>query len=687
MADALDGAMNIAAEMHAVDSPSLSMADPPHIAREKQQFQGRSYKIASIYLTLTLHGMVVAFFFWLQQYGFDSGCECEACCPTGNPHSPVQLFLIFSAIHLAVLLNFIGPSHPGQRLCCGLSYWVPDQVNAQLSSGALLGIGIVHFFGVAIIEMQSQRLPCSALESVWDQFGLWRNASASPVGPDYGPPDSPNRDTLVQSENASAIIDAINKLGCNGDEWYSEAYETHNSTQLTQGWTLIDRLYFSIVLTTTVGYGTTFVPENPTMRSFVLSFAVYALIIFGAASYMLGNAFTEVIKRIQRIVFPKPASTVVTVGNSDTASAAKFEPPAIYHGARELYFTFLAFVMLNTLSAFIFWNVESAWTLTDALYHCTMTATTIGLGDIAPQTQGGRVFAIFHMLASVVLFGSALGVVISGVERRREEQQKNEMLRKQLDTNMIKSLDRDGDGVDKAEFVLGMLDLLGIVSESDYMPFVRQFEQLDSTGDGKLDKDDLMQLARDNRQKHRLARLRVPSEQERAVSDVHHCAKKLMVPCAILSLSFVWNNIFGFMFLGSGLLSGAAIGSALSAPPTGMHYRVAALLAILTAVSIGAALVFMAIVMSDVALYFEMDPLARERVFSSFDENKVLIPWPDAEYRRAIAEMKNDTVHSWDYVVTMLMYILVQFVALLGHVYLATLCLRVYHKDVAPASA
>jgi len=168
--------------------------------------------------------------------------------------------------------------------------------------------------------------------------------------------------------------------------------------------------------------------------------------------------------------------------------------------------------------------------------------------------------------------------------------------------------------------ISSLVQLLGIVSESDYMPFVRQFEQLDSTGDGKLDKDDLMQLARDNRQKHRLARLRVPSEQERAVSDVHHCAKKLMVPCAILSLSFVWNNIFGFMFLGSGLLSGAAIGSALSAPPTGMHYRVAALLAILTAVSIGAALVFMAIVMSDVALYFEMDPLARERVFSSFDE-------------------------------------------------------------------
>jgi len=67
--------------------------------------------------------------------------------------------------------------------------------------------------------------------------------------------------------------------------------------------------------------------------------------------------------------------------------------------------------------------------------------------------------------------------------------------------------------------------------------------------------------------------------------------------------------------------------------------------------------------------------------------NKILIPWPDAEYRQAIADMNYEHNHSWDYMVTMLMYILVQFVALLGHVYLATLCLRVYHKDVAPASA
>ena len=36
------------------------------------------------------------------------------------------------------------------------------------------------------------------------------------------------------------------------------------------------------------------------------------------------------------------------------------------------------------------------------------------------------------------------------------------MLNKQLDVELISSLDRDGDGIDKAEFVLGMLEVLGL---------------------------------------------------------------------------------------------------------------------------------------------------------------------------------------------------------------------------------
>ena len=47
-----------------------------------------------------------------------------------------------------------------------------------------------------------------------------------------------------------------------------------------------------------------------------------------------------------------------------------------------------------------------------------MTATTIGLGDIAPQTQAGRGFAIVHMVVSVVLFAAIIGAILSALDRR-----------------------------------------------------------------------------------------------------------------------------------------------------------------------------------------------------------------------------------------------------------------------------
>ena len=65
------------------------------------------------------------------------------------------------------------------------------------------------------------------------------------------------------------------------------------------------------------------------------------------------------------------------------------------------------------------------------------------------------------------------------------------MLKLRLNEEMILSLDKDGDGVDKLEFVLGMLEKLELISEEDYAPFLRQFEEFDVTKDGRLNHDDL----------------------------------------------------------------------------------------------------------------------------------------------------------------------------------------------------
>ena len=59
------------------------------------------------------------------------------------------------------------------------------------------------------------------------------------------------------------------------------------------------------------------------------------------------------------------------------------------------------------------------------------------------------------MVFSVVLFGSIMKTIMAANDARAADERKRQLLRRQLDMNLITSLDCNGDGVDKLEFVLG----------------------------------------------------------------------------------------------------------------------------------------------------------------------------------------------------------------------------------------
>jgi Ca2+-binding EF-hand superfamily protein len=65
------------------------------------------------------------------------------------------------------------------------------------------------------------------------------------------------------------------------------------------------------------------------------------------------------------------------------------------------------------------------------------------------------------------------------------------MLKRRLDPDLITSLDKDGGGVDKTEFVVGMLVKLELVGQKDVEPYLKQFAKLDVDGSGVLTSEDL----------------------------------------------------------------------------------------------------------------------------------------------------------------------------------------------------
>lgn len=312
------------------------------------------------------------------------------------------------------------------------------------------------------------------------------------------------------------------------------------------GHTFIDRLWFCFVLLTTVGYGNTFTPTSPASRNFTLVWSLYGLFLFGASSSIITSAMktilSAIVDRLRRI----PLRTRPVVVSSKTAqeksSNQPFTPSDLYYVLRGLYIKFVVFLFINFGGAGIFWLLErdTGMTFLDAFYHCIMTATTIGLGDIAPQSQGGRLYGVLHMILSVALFGSILGTILSALDRRVQSLRKSEMLKKQLQEDLLVSLDRDGDGVDKAEFVLGMLEKLGVLSREDYEPFLEQFAELDKTGDGRLSRQDLIAIAHLNRKKANDLKSAEKSAPITYRHRIEQHARELLVPTFIACFGFLW---------------------------------------------------------------------------------------------------------------------------------------------------
>ena len=119
-------------------------------------------------------------------------------------------------------------------------------------------------------------------------------------------------------------------------------------------------------------------------------------------------------------------------------------------------------VITQLVSAFLFVIVEPSITFYDALYHCIISATTVGYGDVHLSQQLARLWATAHILFSTSWLAALISHVNELLEERRAQLRRADLLQKQLDPGLVCSLDMDGRGVDQVEFVVGMLIALGV---------------------------------------------------------------------------------------------------------------------------------------------------------------------------------------------------------------------------------
>ena len=109
---------------------------------------------------------------------------------------------------------------------------------------------------------------------------------------------------------------------------------------------------------------------------------------------------------------------------------------------RNLAGPFLIIVLLQIIFAAVFVSLEDDWDMWTALYHCFVTCTTVGYGDVAILTDGGKFCSIVHILISVCILTAVIADVDQLRDKRKRLLQRASLLKKKLDRELITSLDR-----------------------------------------------------------------------------------------------------------------------------------------------------------------------------------------------------------------------------------------------------
>ena len=171
------------------------------------------------------------------------------------------------------------------------------------------------------------------------------------------------------------------------------------------------------------------------------------------------------------------------------------------------YYIFVPFLAL----AFIIGKAEG-WTSINSIYYALATATTVGFGDVSPSRPRMRLLSVAFIPLAVISLGEILGRIAGYFIRRESTRAEREFMDRRVTLDDLEAMDTDKDGqVDLFEFLTFMLGSMQKVDKEMMDDLKALFDKLDASGDGYLQKEDLVLIARKKRDPWSLRRRRKSS--------------------------------------------------------------------------------------------------------------------------------------------------------------------------------
>ncbi len=75
----------------------------------------------------------------------------------------------------------------------------------------------------------------------------------------------------------------------------------------------------------------------------------------------------------------------------------------------------ITIIIIGVLSMMYF----EGWGLVDSVYFSVVSLTTVGYGDLTPDTQGGKLFVVFYLLVGIAIIAALVNNIIKSIAARK----------------------------------------------------------------------------------------------------------------------------------------------------------------------------------------------------------------------------------------------------------------------------
>lgn len=247
-----------------------------------------------------------------------------------------------------------------------------------------------------------------------------------------------------------------------------------------EGWSPIDASYFMTVTSTTVGYGD-FCPASNAGKLFTVFYAVIGTTLIINYLLPLVEAILNPIrsflqKKIELSVDTRDLNLSLAEVNKQISYPKRYLRACIGP-------VFLSFFGV------LYANFALHYNPIDSLYWSMITMTTIGFGDIAPNSPMTKIFAIVYLPLAVTALADALAA-ISAIKVRRAIRDTKNLLQSEEEILLKESKGDPNHKVTEAEFLIDVLVENGVVDEETCIAVRRRFSAMVRGEDASVETDD-----------------------------------------------------------------------------------------------------------------------------------------------------------------------------------------------------